>query len=89
MATPIERLANRNGKKIAALLHEVVDACRAEGLREPRLFFEPESAAVFVMDGDHEHEVNCEKATAGQRQQAIVARIPVGSSGCPFDAGAW
>ena len=41
-----ERLANRNGKKIDALLREVVDACRAEGIKNPKLFFEPESQAV-------------------------------------------
>lgn len=81
-------LADRNGKKIARLLREVVEACRADGLRNPNLFFEPESAAIFVMDGDHPSEDNG-SAGMGERQEAIVARIPVLRVGCPFSAGAW
>ena len=82
-----ERLANRNGKKIEALLREVVDACRAEGIKNPKLFFEPESQAIFVLDGDHPEYIR--DGGPGARQKAIVARIPTGRPGCPFDAGAW
>ena len=82
-----ERMANRNGKKIEALLREVVDACRAEGIGNPKLFFEPESAAIFVMDGDHPEYIR--DGGMGARQTAIVARIPILRAGCSFDAGAW
>ena len=83
-----ERLSERNGRKIAKLLREVVEACRAEGLRNPNLYFEPESAAIFVMDGDHPHDIDA-NASMGERQEAIVARMPVADIGCPFGAGAW
>lgn len=89
MTRKIERLADRNGARIAALLREVVKACREEGLRSPKLFFEPESAAIFVMDGDHPGEVHSDTASLGGRQEAVVARIPVGALGCPFSAGGW
>lgn len=83
-----ERLAVRNGKKIANLLREVVEACRTDGLKNPNLFFEPESAAIFVMDGDHTHDSD-DRACARDRQEAIVARVSVLGVGCPFSAGAW
>lgn len=60
----------------------------AEGLRNPNLYFEPESAAIFVMDGDHPHDIDA-NASMGERQEAIVARMPVADIGCPFGAGAW
>lgn len=84
-----QRIADRNGKKIAALLREVVKVCRDEGLKNPKLFFEPESATIFVMDGDHSHWIDEDRAGMGARQEAIVARIPMTSPGCAFDAGAW
>ena len=71
------------------LLKEVVDACREEGVNNPNLFFEPESAAIFVMNGNHEHDRHSDKATMADRQKAIVARIPVIGIECPFGAGAW
>lgn len=84
----LEQLGKRNGRRISRLLAEVVAACRAQGLSNPRLFFEPESAAIFVLDGDHPHYVNS-SAMLGERQEAIVARIPVKDMGASFDAGAW
>jgi hypothetical protein len=87
--SPTERLAARNGKKICKLLAEVVAACRADGLGNPKLFFEPESAAIFVMNGDHPGYVDSDKCGMAGRQEAIVERIPIYAPGCPFDAGAW
>lgn len=56
------------------------------GCGNPKLFFESESAAVFVLDGDHEHYVNARHANNSERQQAIVVEAPIST---PFDTGAW
>lgn len=78
--------ATRQGKAITKALRELLDVARENGCANPKLFFEAESGAVFVMDGDHPHERDAAAAGVLERQQAIVveARIRV-----PFDTGAW
>lgn len=83
-----EQIGRRNGRRISKLIAEVVEACRAEGTDRMNLFFEPESAAIFVMDSDHPRDGDA-GATPATRQEAIVGRIPVVVSGIPFSAGAW
>ena len=86
----LKRLGARNGRRISRLLREVVEACSASGLKEPRLFFEPESGSFFVMDGAHPHYARADTANMAERQEAVVARIPIARGlGCFFDAGAW
>ncbi len=77
--------STKAGKAISKALADLLAEARAAGCKNPNLFFEPESGAVFVMDGDHRFDHD-DRANAEERQQAIVlcARIAT-----PFDAGAW
>lgn len=73
------------GRRISRALRELLDEARRLGCKNPKLFFEAESAAVFVLDGDHEHYAN-DRANASERQQAIVVEAPISTL---FDTGAW
>lgn len=78
----------KHGRAITQALREAVAEAMAAGCENPNLFFEPESHSIFVMDGDHPGYIH--EGSAGHRQEAIVARIPLGYDiGAPFDAGAW
>ena len=67
------------GAELTVVLRRAVGRARALGCRNPKLFFESESAALFVMDGD-------DPRSNASRQEAVVLRVPVSE---PFDVGAW
>jgi hypothetical protein len=79
---------NDLGRSVARALRALLDEARRNGCANPKLFFESESAAVFVLDGDHPGYVNADKrgVGAGGRQEAIVVRAAIST---PFDVGAW
>lgn len=78
----------KQGRAITKALREMVEAARAAGCDNPKLFFEPESHSIFVLDGNHPGYVRADARVAA-RQEAIVARAPLGDPGASFDAGAW
>lgn len=73
------------GADITKALRALCVEARRRGCKNPKLFFESESAAVFVMDGDDPRE-HGEFKNTGTAQEAIVLRAPIGE---PFDTGAW
>jgi hypothetical protein len=73
------------GRSIGRALKALLDEARRAGCKNPKLFFEAESSAVFVLDGDHPGYVDS-RARADRRQEAIVVRAEIPT---PFDTGAW
>lgn len=72
------------GQRIARALRDLLDEARASGCKDPALFFEAESSAVFVLDRNHP-AYNATKGAMPMQQSAILrAEIQ-----CPFDTGAW
>lgn len=79
----------QQGAAITRALRSALQAAREAGCQNPSLYFEPEAATIYVMDRDHPHYLAAEKASAAERQEAVVAHIQIGRLGAPFDAGAW
>lgn len=83
----VTRASANAGKRIARALQDLLDEARAAGCENPSLFFEAESAAVFVFDRNHpEYEARDRKQSAMERQSAVVLEAPIRT---PFDTGAW
>lgn len=71
-------------RRLRRAMDDLLDVARSEGVRRPVLFIEGE-AGVYVVDRDAEPEDD--RATAGERQVAVVwhvCHLPPGS-----DVGAW
>lgn len=83
MSDYVER--NDVGHRIGKALQALLDQAHALGCKNPKLFFEAESEAVFVLDGDHPNYRDS-NAGAQARQEAIVVRAAIPT---PFDVGAW
>lgn len=83
--TTEDRRLKRIGTQISRLLDKALEPYAG---RNVQLFFEPESGSIFIMDADHPHFINSDKVNMGERQEAVIGRVPVVVS-CPFDAGAW
>ena len=81
--------SKRQGRAITKALAALVAEARAAGCKNPKLFFEPESHTIFVLDGDHPGYINARELAQRARQAAIVLSAPLGTAGAPFDAGAW
>jgi hypothetical protein len=75
--------AAAEGRAISKALASLLRKAQAAGCVNPALFFEAESAAVFVLDRDHP---GYKAERAHDRQQAIVVRACIRT---PFDTGAW
>lgn len=72
------------GRAIAKALKSMIAKAKAAGIKNPYIFFEAEAMSVYVMDRDHPNDSR-EGANMGERQEAVVAQVTIGS----FGTGAW
>ena len=79
--------AKAEGRAISKALASLVTKAKAMGCKNPSLFFEAESRAVFVFDDDHPAMTDKSiDACSAERQEAIVLRCSISTT---FDTGAW
>ncbi len=74
------------GRRLRKAMDDILAEARAEGIRNPALFFESEGY-VYVMDADSEDHTGSHNKTCEERQRAI--RIHVCTSPPGSDVGAW
>lgn len=74
---------------ICKALRSAAAKARANGIKNPQFFVEPEGPAIFVMDGDHPGQINSGHVSIPERQAAIVGEISVLNIGAILDVGAW
>ena len=90
-AHPIQIDLRNEERAIRRALKKAAEKARAAGIDRPEFYVECEGPSIYVMDGRHPAQINSDRYSSAERQEAIVGEmwLSVKIIGALLDVGAW